>query len=73
MTAPADLQQMLIQVASKLTGPGGRFEVVEEDVRGYRMPVIRNRDRKVGDLVAASKAWGDRDYLITLDRRMSFA
>lgn len=73
MTAPADLQQMLIQVTSKLTGPGGRFEVVEEDVRGNRMPVIRNRDRKVGDLVAASKAWGDRDYLITLDRRMSFA
>ncbi len=73
MTAPADLQQMLIQVASKLTGPGGRFEVVEEDVRGNRMPVIRNRDRKVGDLVAASRAWGDRDYLITLDRRMSFA
>ncbi|MBM7459151.1 class I adenylate-forming enzyme family protein [Rhodococcus coprophilus] len=73
MTAPADLQQMLIQVTSKLTGPGGRFELVEEEVRGNRMPVIRNRDRKVGDLVAASKAWGDRDYLVTLDRRISFA
>lgn len=73
MTAPADLQQMLIQVTSKLTGPGGRFEIVEEEVRGNRMPVIRNRDRKVGDLVAASKAWGDRDYLVTVDRRISFA
>lgn len=72
MTAPADLQQMLIQVTSKLTGPGGRFELVEEEVRGNRMPVIRNRDRKVGDLVAASKAWGDRDYLVTVDRRISF-
>lgn len=73
MTAPADLQQMLIQVTSKLTGPGGRFEIVEEEVRGNRMPVIRNRDRKVGDLVAASKAWGDRDYLVMVDRRISFA
>ncbi len=72
MTAPADLQQMFIQVASKLTGPGGRFELVEEEVRGNRMPVIRKRDRKVGDLVAAAKAWGDRDYLVTLDRRISF-
>ncbi|MEE2032359.1 class I adenylate-forming enzyme family protein [Rhodococcus chondri] len=72
MLAPADLQQMLQQVVSRLTGPEGRFEIVEEDVRGNRMPVMRNRDRKVGDLVAASKVWGDRDYLVTADRRISF-
>ncbi len=64
---------MLQQVVSKLTGPGGRFELVEEDVRGNRIPVVRNRDRRVGDLVTASKAWGDRDYLVTADRRLSFA
>ncbi|MFZ2530341.1 MAG: class I adenylate-forming enzyme family protein [Rhodococcus sp. (in: high G+C Gram-positive bacteria)] len=73
MTAPADLQQILQQVVSKLTGPGGRFEVVEDDVLGNRMPVMRNRGRRVGDLVAASKTWGDRDYLVTADRHISFA
>lgn len=73
MTAPADLQQVLQQVVSKLTGPGGRFEVVEDDVLGNRMPVMRNRGRRVGDLVAASKAWGDRDYLVTADRHISYA
>ncbi|NLV79018.1 MAG: acyl--CoA ligase [Rhodococcus sp.] len=73
MTAPTDLQQMLQQVVSRLTGPGGRFEIVEEEVRGNRMQVMRNRSRNIGDLVAASRAWGDRDYLVTADRRLSFS
>ncbi|MGW0026417.1 class I adenylate-forming enzyme family protein [Rhodococcus sp. NPDC003383] len=73
MSAPADLQQMVQQVVAALTGPGGRFEIAPEEVRGNRIPVVRNRDRRVGDLVAASKTWGDRDYLVTADRRLSFA
>jgi len=64
---------MVQQVVATLTGPGGRFEIVPEEVRGNRIPVVRNRDHRVGDLVAASKAWGDRDYLVTADRRLSFA
>ncbi|MDC3724113.1 MULTISPECIES: class I adenylate-forming enzyme family protein [unclassified Rhodococcus (in: high G+C Gram-positive bacteria)] len=64
---------MMHTVVSRLTGPGGRFEIVEEEVRGNRMPVMRNRDRRIGDLVAASRQWGDRDYLVTADRRISFA
>ena len=63
---------MMQAVVSRLTGPGGRFEIVEEDVRGNRMPVMRNRDRRIGDLVTASRRWGDRDYLVTADRRISF-
>ncbi|WP_213934533.1 class I adenylate-forming enzyme family protein [Rhodococcus sp. B50] len=63
---------MMQTIVSQLTGPGGRFEIVEEDVRGNRMPVMRNRDRRIGDLVAASRQWGDRDYLVTADRRISF-
>nr|WP_241383973.1 class I adenylate-forming enzyme family protein [Rhodococcus sp. CH91] len=72
MTAPSDLQQMMQKVVLHLTGPGGRFELVEEEVRGNRMPVMRNRDRRIGDLVAASRQWGDRDYMVTADRRISF-
>ncbi|MFD6893141.1 class I adenylate-forming enzyme family protein [Rhodococcus sp. NPDC060086] len=73
MTAPADVQQMLQKVVSQLTGPGGRFEIAVEEVRGNAMPVMVNRDRRVGDVIAASKAWGDRDYIVTADRRISFA
>ncbi len=55
------------------TGPGGRFEIVEEEVLGTRMRVIKNRTRAVGDLLTDAEAWGDRDYIVTLDRRISFA
>ncbi|MFC9518249.1 class I adenylate-forming enzyme family protein [Nocardiaceae bacterium NPDC056970] len=72
MTAPADPQLHLDQVISRLTGFGGPFEIVEEEVLGTRMPVMKNRDRAVGDLLAASVKWGDRDYLVTEDRRVSY-
>jgi acyl-CoA synthetase (AMP-forming)/AMP-acid ligase II len=62
----------LDQVMSRLTGPGGRFEIVEEPVLGTRMPVMKNRGRAVGDLLATSLQWGDRDYLVTADRRLSY-
>lgn len=57
---------------SRLTGPGGRFELVEEPVLGTRMPVMKNRGRSVGELLTTSLRWGDRDYLVTADRRMSY-
>ncbi|MHA4852836.1 steroid-24-oyl-CoA synthetase [Rhodococcus sp. MSC1_016] len=72
MTAPTDPQLHLDQVMSRLTGPGGRFEIVEEPVLGTRMPVMKNRGRAVGDLLATSLQWGDRDYLVTADRRLSY-
>lgn len=72
MTAPADTQQRLEEVFTRLTGPGGRFETAPEEVLGATMPVMRRRDRSVADLVAASRAWQDRDYLVTRDRRISY-
>ncbi|WP_327151915.1 class I adenylate-forming enzyme family protein [Nocardia sp. NBC_01329] len=72
MTTPADAQQRLNQVITRLTGPGGRFETVPEEVLGITLPVMRHRDRTVGDLVAASQTWRGRDYLVTRDRRVSY-
>ncbi|WP_024793997.1 class I adenylate-forming enzyme family protein [Tomitella biformata] len=56
-----------------LMGPGGRFEQQIEDVLGVPMPVMRNRDRSLGEVLAASLGYGDRDYLVTAGRRMSYA
>ncbi|PPJ17760.1 fatty acid--CoA ligase [Nocardia nova] len=56
----------------ELTGPGGRFELVEEEVLGARMPVLRHRRRAVAELLADSVRFGDRDYLVTEDRRLSY-
>ncbi|MGW5382408.1 class I adenylate-forming enzyme family protein [Nocardia sp. NPDC003963] len=73
MTTPADAAQRLNEVITRLTGPGGRFEIVPEEVLGVTLPVMRNRGRTLRDLVAASRAWQDRDYLVTADRRISYA
>ncbi|MBF6275736.1 MULTISPECIES: class I adenylate-forming enzyme family protein [Nocardia] len=59
-------------VMRELAGPGGRFELVEEEVLGARMPVLRHRRRAVAELLADSVRFGDRDYLVTEDRRVSY-
>ena len=73
MTASTDPQPSLEQALARLTGPGGPFEQVEQDVLGIRMQVMKNRRRAVAELFTDSLAWGDRDYLVTTDRRISFA
>ncbi|NEW42209.1 acyl--CoA ligase [Nocardia cyriacigeorgica] len=71
MTKPIDLHTLVAQAANTLTGPGGRFEMVVEDVLGAPMPVMRHRKTSLRDVLTAA-AHGDRDYLVTADRRMSF-
>ncbi len=36
------------------------------------MPVMKKRGHTIGELISASRAWGDGDYLVTSDRRISF-
>ena len=59
-------------IMAGLTGPGARFELVEEEVLGARMPVMRERRRAVAELLVESLRFGERDYLVTEDRRLSF-
>jgi len=73
MTASTDPQLHLEQAMARLTGPGGPFELADEDVLGARMEVMKNRRRAVGELFTASLVWGERDYLVTTDRRISFS
>lgn len=72
MTKPIDPQAFVAQAAGRLTGPGGRFEMVVEDVLGAPMPVVRHRKRSLREVLVAAAAHGDRDYLVTADRRISF-
>lgn len=67
------MQQQIDGVLARLTGPGGRFEIEPQEVLGTTIPVMRHRGRSLSALVAASRAWGERDYLVTADRRMSYA
>ncbi|MEV6255528.1 class I adenylate-forming enzyme family protein [Nocardia sp. NPDC051911] len=72
MTKAIDPQTFVAQAASRLTGPGGRFEMVVEDVLGAPLPVVRHRKSSLREVLVAGAAHGDRDYLVTADRRMSF-
>ncbi|WP_324784373.1 class I adenylate-forming enzyme family protein [Streptomyces sp. H51] len=73
MSATADHQETVPEIVRRLTGPGGAFELVREDVLGARIQVFARRERSLADVVAASVRHGDRDYIVTEDRRISFA
>ncbi len=73
MTKPFDPQALAAQAVARLTGPGGAFEMTVEDVLGVPIPVLADRVRSLREVLAASAALGDRDYLVTEDRRMSYA
>ena len=48
------------------------FDLAEEDVLGVRLTVFRDRHRSLRSLLDASLAFGDRDYLVDGDRRISY-
>jgi long-chain acyl-CoA synthetase len=64
--------QIRLGVRAKLTGVGGPFEIVEEDVLGERMRVFKNRARSLRDLLRASAAHGDKEYLVHAEKRVTF-
>jgi acyl-CoA synthetase (AMP-forming)/AMP-acid ligase II len=64
---------MLEEIEAQLTGPGGPFEIVEEEVLGERMPSFKTRKRSLRELLQASAAFGDNLYIIHGERRISYA
>jgi long-chain acyl-CoA synthetase len=61
------------EIVARLTGPGAPFEMVEEEVLGERMAVYRNRRRSLREILAASAAFGEREYVVHGDRRIPYA
>ena len=61
------------EIEARITGPGGLFEVVTEDVRGAAMRVFKNRTRSLRALLEASRAHGDKEYIVYQDERISYA
>jgi acyl-CoA synthetase (AMP-forming)/AMP-acid ligase II len=61
-------------VLDTLAGPGGPFELTEEDVLGARMLVFANRPRSIIQLLqSAAERMGDKPYVIFPDREYTFA
>lgn len=62
-----------LAIETALCGPGGPFALQTSVVLGERMKIFRNRPPSLRALVEASRAFGDREYVIFGDRRITFA
>jgi long-chain acyl-CoA synthetase len=61
------------EVTEQLTGPGAPFEIVEEEVLGERLPVLKTRPLSLREMLATSGAHGENEYLVHEDRRITYA
>jgi len=61
------------EVEAQLLGPGGMFEVGEEVVLGERMGVFKQRVPSLRTLLERSAGFGDAEYMIFGERRITFA
>jgi acyl-CoA synthetase (AMP-forming)/AMP-acid ligase II len=61
------------RIEAQLTGPGAPFETVAAEVLGERMEVFRERAPSLRALLTGSAGFGDREYIVQGDRRISFS
>lgn len=73
MTSTVDPRIAAQQIVAGLTGPDGPFPLIREEVLGSEISVFGSRARALHDLLAASTEHGDRVYVATADRSVSFA
>src|SRR5690349_18949667 len=73
MTSTADPRLAAQQVVADLTGPGGSFELRREHVLGSPATVFSSRARAMHQLLAQSVEQGQRTYIATTERRITFA
>jgi len=59
-------------IYEQLTGPGAPFELGLEDVLGEQMLVFKNRPRSLCDVLAASEAYDENEFLLFGDRRVGY-
>ncbi len=66
MTLRSEIRQQLI-------GPGGPFELCEENVHGETMQIFKTRPGSVRDLLRESGLHGDKEYIVQGELRISYA
>ena len=59
-------------IEAELIGPGGAFELGEEEVLGERIRVFRNRDRSLREILLNSGNHGDNEYIVCEGQRITF-
>lgn len=62
----------LDQLRAALSAPGAPFEMVEQPVGGVQLPVYRQLPRNLSQLIVAAQGFGDRIFIVSGDRRLSY-
>ncbi|MFV2172969.1 class I adenylate-forming enzyme family protein [Actinomadura sp. LOL_016] len=65
--------QSIAEVRAAMTAPGQPFEMDEIDIRGVRTRVWKNAPPTLRDVLEASRAHGDADFIVYEDDRLTFA
>ncbi|MBW2242951.1 MAG: acyl--CoA ligase [Deltaproteobacteria bacterium] len=60
------------EVQAQLTGLGGYFEIVVEEVLGEKLPVFKNRARSLREMLQGSERHDGKEHLVLGDRRIRF-
>jgi len=71
MTTP-DVAAITAQIRSGLLGPGGAFELAGADIGGQQIPVFTNRKASLTDWLRYSERYGDDEYLVMGEQRVSY-
>ena len=61
------------QIRAYLSGPGQPFELIEQDVLGQKLPVYRHVPKNLSTIVTSAAAYGDREFMVNGDQRITFA
>jgi long-chain acyl-CoA synthetase len=67
-----DAMPSMREIEALLTGPGGAFEVVEEDIRGVTTRVYAQRLRSLRELFDQAATRGEESFLVYGDRTVSY-
>ncbi len=73
MTSTVDPRSAAQQIVAALTGPDGTFPLTRGEVLGSEAYLFESRARALHELLAASAEHGDRVYIATSERRITFA
>jgi acyl-CoA synthetase (AMP-forming)/AMP-acid ligase II len=61
------------EIIAALTAPGEPFEIRSEEVGGHALDVFAHRHRRLAELLHASARFGDTEYLVSAEQRLTFA
>ncbi|HEY4419369.1 MAG TPA: class I adenylate-forming enzyme family protein [Pseudonocardia sp.] len=73
MTTARSAAARRAELVARFTAAGAEFEIVEKTVRGIPMRVFSGGPQTLREVVLASAAFGDRDYLVYGSQRWTFA